>query len=169
MANLDQRAPAPWREGFRQYEDMGTWDEVDDAGNLLYGGLQELHTAGLTYGDGPRGHLYQELVKRYRKPRVVPRIVHKDLKVSEDPAPDWMWTLTRDILEHTLHEPDLGRGLVEQALAWCEAGDPEARSARLRDEPTCPSRTVVLDAVYVRTMTEFLAEAWKHPEYLAKR
>lgn len=167
--NLDTRGPAPWRDGIAQYEDTGSWDEVDDAGNMLPEGMQELHTAGLTYGDGPRGHLYQELVKRYRKPRVAPRMVHTDLKVYEDPAPDWMWTLARDILEHTSHEPDLGRSLVERALLWCEAGDPEARSKRLRDEPTVPSRGPVLDAVYVRTMIEFLEAAWKDASYLAKR
>jgi hypothetical protein len=153
---LADRAPAPWRDGL-------TWDSQ----GALEGRRERFDSLDITSGN-PRGDIYQAVIGRYRKPRKTPRT---DIggHVMEDCAPDWLWMLAHDVLEHTRLEPDHGRSLLEQAIAWCEAGDEEARSERIRDpEPVAPSRGAILDAAYVGTMKRFLIEAWKAPGYLAK-
>lgn len=75
---------------------------------------------------------YQEVIGRYRAPRATPRPDITSHDVFEDPAPDWLWMLVRDLLKRSGAEPDGGRTIVEACIAWCEAGDREARSVEIR-------------------------------------
>lgn len=159
MIDLSKRAPMPWRRGL-------TWD---DQGALE--GRRELTTFSITSGS-PRGDLDQRTIARYRAKRETPRpdLGPGGMHVYEDPAPDWVWKLAQDVLEHTEHENDHGKAVLNAALMWCEAGDAVARSERLRDPgPVAPSRNRFFDTLYVRNVMTFLEEAWKHPEYLPKR
>jgi len=115
-----------------------------------------------------RGVIYQALLKKYRKTRTTPRPDVLGVACFEDPAPDWLWMLARDILEHTLYEDDLGLSLLTEAITWCEAGDEVARSARLRDPKTRASTGRIGDAVYVSTMRKLMQAAYLEPGYLHK-
>jgi hypothetical protein len=116
----------------------------------------------------PRGVVYQALLKKYRTPRTTRRPDIVGMDVFEDNAPDWLWMLAKDILEHTGYEDDLGMSLLVEAITWVELGDEVARSARLRDPRTRASVGRVEDAAYIAEMRRFLKAAYLEPKYLAK-
>lgn len=102
-----------------------------------------------------RGRVYQAVVARYRRRRTSPRPDAPDL--WEDPAPDWVWQLCEAILEHCEREPDAGRALLEEALAWCEAGpQASARSAGLVGLLSVPSGIPPLGG-----LRAFLGRSWR--------
>jgi hypothetical protein len=102
-----------------------------------------------------RGRVYQAAVGRYRKRRTSPRPDAPG--VWEDPAPDWVWQLCEGILEHCAQEPDAGRLLLEEALAWCEAGPrAPARAAGLLGLLKVPAGIPPLGG-----LRAFLGRAWR--------
>jgi hypothetical protein len=107
----------------------------------------------------PRGRVYQAIVARYRRRRSTPREDAPD--IWEDPAPDWVWKLAEAILEHTAREGDDGRRCVEEALAWCEAGNTAARSAQIVD--LLGAR---LGPPPLARLRSFLDRAWKKAPYV---
>lgn len=121
--------------------------------------MKPRQTADLT-SKTPRGRIYQRLMFRYRKPRTSPRPDLLPSVVLSDPAPEWLVRLAVDILEHTAHQPDFGETLLEQAVAWCEAGDASTRSAWLVKQPTQPTKGRAEDDAYIMSLSSFLREAW---------
>lgn len=121
----------------------------------LFPGEDRVATTDLTRST-PRGRLYQEIVRRYRRPKRTPGFVG-DPVLDEHPAPDWVWRLAKDILEHTGREHDQGRAVVQYALTWCEAGpNPALRAARLVSGDTLPSMGPVQDAKYLHDLRAIL-------------
>lgn len=102
-----------------------------------------------------RGRVYQTVVGRYRTRRATPRPDAPG--VWEDPAPDWVWHLAEGILEHCANEPDAGQRVLEEALAWCEAGpDAPARGAGLLALLKVPAGIPPLGG-----LRAFLGRAWR--------
>lgn len=89
----------------------------------------------------PRGRVFQAVLQRFRKKRTTPRPdLLPELRIFEDPAPDWVERVARDVLEHTEFERDHGSMLLEQALLWCQfGGRPEARAEIILTGETRPT------------------------------
>lgn len=75
------------------------------------------------------------IVGSWRKRRTTPREGMKpdNPRAWEDPAPDWLWQTVEAILLRTRSEPDFGGAITMRAITWCTRGDPDARSAQLRE------------------------------------